>query len=143
MEYPGPQGVRIGIAGGEVGGPLGLSDGVGVTATVQGDLALDELAPALPLLPAASRATCTGDAPEMGDIGPASELVCADLERRFAGATLAVEDRWIHSPTAVSVQTTVDGAPVPMRYELIGHRWRLDAGSAAPAGLQARPWAGR
>jgi hypothetical protein len=82
----------------------------------------------LSMLPVAvgAQATCVTDAPEIGDIGPSSELVCGQLEDRFAGAELAVEGRSIHSPTAVSVVASVDGRPVLLRYELSGYTWRLD-----------------
>ena len=74
----------------------------------------------------AAQATCVSDPPEIGDTGPASELVCSELERRFPNAALAVAGRSIHSPTEVSVMTEVDGLPVLMHYELSGYSWRLD-----------------
>jgi len=81
----------------------------------------------LSMLPVAvsARATCMPDAPEIGDIGPSSEVVCRQLESHFAGAKLAVQGRAIHSPTDVSVLTSVDGTPVRMGYELTGYTWRL------------------
>ncbi|MCF7992398.1 MAG: hypothetical protein K9M02_18315 [Thiohalocapsa sp.] len=90
--------------------------------------------------PPAALAACATDPPEFGDIGPSSELVCADLQQRFDGVHLAVEDRSIHSPTSVSVQTSVDGDPVLMRYELVGHRWRLDAGGDATTAEAQTLW---
>lgn len=57
-------------------------------------------------------AGCLVDAPEIGDIGPSSELVCQQLERRFPGSTLAVEGRGIHSPETVTVQASVNSEPV-------------------------------
>lgn len=90
----------------------------------------------LALLPPSfvAHATCTNDPPEVGDIGPASELVCAALQRRYGDTELAVEGRSIHSPNAISVHASVNGAAVPMRYELVGHQWRLDAGGATAVG---------
>jgi hypothetical protein len=81
----------------------------------------------LSMLPvaASAQATCMSDAPEIGDIGPSSEVVCRQLESHFAGAKLAVQGRAIHSPTEVSVLTSVDGTPVRMGYELTGYTWRL------------------
>jgi hypothetical protein len=83
----------------------------------------------LAILPVAfgAQAVCVPDAAEMGDIGPDSDLVCGELERLYPGATLAVEDRTIHSPTEVSVVAAVDGAPMSLHYRLSGYRWRLDA----------------
>lgn len=83
----------------------------------------------LPLLPAAvaAQATCLTDAPEIGDIGPGSELVCDQLGERFTGAELAVEGRSIQSPTQVSVLASVEGTQLRMRYELIGYAWQLSA----------------
>lgn len=71
-------------------------------------------------------ATCMTDQPEIGDIGPDSELVCKELALRFPDAALAVEGRAIHSPTTVSVVASVDGKPVSLRYGLSGYSWRLD-----------------
>ena len=89
----------------------------------------------LSMLPVAvsAQAACVTDAPEIGDIGPSSEVVCDQLEGRFAGAVLAVEGRSIHSPTEVSVHTSVDGTPVRMRYELTGYTWHLNAAENSTA----------
>jgi hypothetical protein len=82
----------------------------------------------LSLLPIAAsvQATCINDAPEIGDIGPGSELVCRQLEGRFASADLVVLDRTIRSPADVTVRVSVDGTPVRMHYELIGYTWQLN-----------------
>jgi hypothetical protein len=82
----------------------------------------------LAILPVAfaTHAACLMDQPEMGDIGPSSQLVCTELERLFPGAALAVEGRAIHSPTVVSLYTSVNGKPLELRYDLSGYRWRLD-----------------
>ena len=83
----------------------------------------------LSMLPVAvsAQATCVPDAPEIGDIGPSSEVVCGQLDRRFSGTKSVVEGRAIHSPTEVSVRASVDGTPVRMGYELTGYTWRLTA----------------
>jgi hypothetical protein len=73
---------------------------------------------------ASAKATCLIDSPEIGDTGPGSELVCRQLEGRFASAHLAVLDRTIRSPTEVTVHTSVNGKPVPIQHELIGYTWR-------------------
>jgi len=82
----------------------------------------------LSLLPIAAsvQANCVTDSPELGDIGPGSELVCRQLEGRFATGDLAVLDRTIRSPTDVTVVVSVDGTPVQMHYELIGYTWQLN-----------------
>ena len=82
----------------------------------------------LTILPAsvAANATCINDRPEIGDIGPSSERVCETLELRFPDAALAVEDRSIQSPTAVSVAASVDGRPISLHYRLSGYTWQLD-----------------
>lgn len=82
----------------------------------------------LSLLPIAAsvQATCVTDTPEIGDIGPGSELVCRQLEGRFASADLAVLDRSIRSPTDVTLVVSVDGTPVKMHYGLIGYTWQLN-----------------
>ncbi len=93
----------------------------------------------LALLPLAfaTQAACLTDPPEMGDIGPSSNLVCAELERQFPGAALAVTGRAIHSPTAVSVGVSVDSQPMELRYDLSGYRWRLDQAGAGVADVPA------
>jgi hypothetical protein len=97
----------------------------------------------LSLLPitAGAQVTCITDAPEIGDIGPGSELVCRQLEGRFATADLAVLDRTIRSPTDVAVVVSVDGTPVRMHYELIGYTWRLNTAEQGAADAP-RPQAG-
>ncbi len=92
-----------------------------------------------------AQATCVPDAPEMGDIGPGSELVCRELEGRFPGAVLKVDGRTIYSPEAVAVVGAVDGRAVSLRYELSGYTWkRVETGVGSitvPApriGLQTR-----
>jgi hypothetical protein len=94
----------------------------------------------LAILPVAfgAQAACVLDAAEMGDIGPDSAIVCGELERLYPGATLAVENRTIHSPTEVSVVAAVDGAPISLRYHLSGYRWRLDA-AGTPISYVPRP----
>jgi hypothetical protein len=84
--------------------------------------------PALAILPLAfaAHAACAPDPPEIGDIGPSSELVCSALERQFPGAALTVLGRSIHSPTEVSVAASVDGRPVALRYKLSRYTWRLE-----------------
>lgn len=71
-------------------------------------------------------AICVNDPPEIGDIGPGSELVCKELALRFPEAALAVEGRSIHSPTTVAVVASVDGRPISLRYKLSGYSWQLD-----------------
>ena len=93
----------------------------------------------LALLPVAfaTQAACLTDPPEMGDIGPSSQLVCAELERQFPGAALAVTGRAVHSPTAMSVDVSVGGRPMELRYDLSGYRWRLDGSAAGSADVAA------
>lgn len=83
----------------------------------------------LPLIVGLSFATfegfamCTPDAPEIGDIGPVSELVCRDLEQRFPDSTTAVENRTIRSPERVEILVSVDGEPMVVGYALDGFVW--------------------
>lgn len=91
-----------------------------------------------------ANASCTIDAPEVGDIGPSSELVCHELESRFPASTLAVESRNIHSPEKVSVRASVNGEPVTLGYELAGFAWSPTEGGPGadndlgPNGLSLR-----
>jgi hypothetical protein len=93
----------------------------------------------LSILPAALavQADCITDAPEIGDVGPSSELVCAELQRRFPGAELAVEGRTIHAADAVSVQALRDGTPLTLRYTLAGYVWQSDGAGAEIADIPA------
>lgn len=52
---------------------------------------------------------CTPDPPEIGDIGPVSELVYRDLEQRFPESIAAVANRTIPSSERVEVLVSVDG----------------------------------
>jgi len=82
-----------------------------------------------------AHAACVPDPPELGDIGPSSELVCDRLEHQFPGAPTAVTGRSIHSPTQVSVFASVNGRRVSLDYELFGYRWELDEATARVADL--------
>jgi hypothetical protein len=84
----------------------------------------------LPLIACLSFATfeglamCTPDPPEIGDIGPISELVCQDLEQRYPDSITAVENRTIRSPERVEVLVSVDGESMILGYELEGFVWK-------------------
>lgn len=93
----------------------------------------------LSLLPAAvgAHATCVTDAPEIGDIGPGSDLVCDQLRDQFPGAALAVENRVISSPTSVSVIASVNRAPIHLRYDLSGYVWDLTSTDTGMADNEA------
>jgi hypothetical protein len=86
------------------------------------------------LLSTGAGAVCTPDAPEIGDIGPDSTLVCRELERRFPDALSAVEDRTIRAADVVAVKVSVDGRPMVLQYSLTGFDWTL---TAAEDGLAA------
>jgi hypothetical protein len=77
-----------------------------------------------------ANAGCLIDAPEIGDIGPSSEIVCRELERRFPGSILTVEGRSIHSAQEVSVQASVNSEPVALTYSLDGFAWHPSDRSA-------------
>ena len=64
-------------------------------------------------------ATCTPDAPEIGDIGPDSQRVCEQLASQFPQSDIAILDRSIHSPEAVSVMVSLDGRQQSLEYQLI------------------------
>jgi hypothetical protein len=95
----------------------------------------------LAILPVAvgAHATCLTDPPEMGDIGPSSELVCNGLQHRFPGAALVVEGRSIRSPTEVAVVASVDGKRVSLHYELAGYAWQLAETGSRIADVSAAP----
>ena len=79
--------------------------------------------PAL-LLCASAHATCVTDSPELGDIGPASELICAHLERRSPDADIAIVERKIQSGEIVHVTVEVDGKRESRMYRLQGADWQ-------------------
>jgi hypothetical protein len=86
----------------------------------------------------AAHAACVPDPPEIGDIGPSSELVCSALERQFPGAALTVLGRSIHSPTEVSVAASVNGKPIALRYKLSRYTWRLGRDGSRIAAVPKR-----
>lgn len=86
-----------------------------------------------------AHANCSTDAPEIGDIGPDSIVVCNQLQERFPAAALAVGNRLIHSPTQVSVLASIDGRPIRLRYDLARFVWQLnDAESSLIDAAEAR-----
>ena len=78
---------------------------------------------------------CSPDQPEIGDIGPSSEVVCRELQQRFPDAPSAVEDRIIVSPNAVTIRVSVDGVERSLDYALEGFTWRLTTMEPAVATL--------
>jgi hypothetical protein len=72
-----------------------------------------------------SFAACLSDSPEMGDIGPDTQLVCTRLEAQYPQSDIAVVDRKIYSSSSVSLIVTVDGQTKSLEYELIGADWEL------------------
>lgn len=86
-----------------------------------------------------ANANCLTDGPEIGDVGPDSELVCNELVRQFPGATMAVENRFIHSPTEVTVTASVNGEPISLEYTLAGFTWGLNVAGTRTADTTARP----
>jgi hypothetical protein len=104
----------------------------------------------LPLIVGLSFATfegfamCTPDSPEIGDIGPVSELVCRDLEKRFPGAITAVENRTIRSPERVEILVSVDGESMVLGYALDGFVWEpLPLKDGTEEGIAAVETSGR
>jgi hypothetical protein len=90
---------------------------------------------AILLVAFAAHATCLKDPPEMGDIGPSSELVCTALAQLFPGAALTVVGRSIHSPTEVAVAASVNGRPIALRYKLSRYTWRLERSAGRTAAV--------
>jgi hypothetical protein len=103
-------------------------------------LALSASAMVLATLPgAAALGNCSPDKPEIGDIGPSSELVCETLERRFPGVSTAVENRTVLAPDAVKILVSVDGAPGTLDYRLDGFVWHLTTAETAVAAIPTTP----
>lgn len=74
-----------------------------------------------------AQACCLPDAPEIGDIGPASDIVCRDLEQRYPGSDIEITGRSIESQRDVAVTATLDGEPVSLPYQLTGFVWKTGA----------------
>jgi len=72
-----------------------------------------------------SFAACISVPPEIGDIGPDSQLICTRLEAGFPQKNIVVIDRKIHSPNSISVSVTVEGQSESLGYKLIGADWKL------------------
>jgi hypothetical protein len=74
----------------------------------------------------------------IGDIGPVSELVCTELERRFPDSITAVENRTIRSPCKVEILVSVDNKTMVLDYELAGFTWELDSRDEGFAAIATR-----
>ncbi|MCP3852888.1 MAG: hypothetical protein GY694_22070 [Gammaproteobacteria bacterium] len=72
-----------------------------------------------------SYGACISDSPEIGDIGPRSELVCDLLEPRVPNSKITILDRKIHSSNSVSVIVLLDGQSRTLEYKLKGADWEL------------------
>jgi len=73
----------------------------------------------------AAHAACLPDSPELGDIGPDSQLVCMMLESHSPNSKISVIDRKIQSHKRMSVIVDVDGRTESLNYTLIGADWIL------------------
>ena len=77
------------------------------------------------LFASATYGACESDSSEIGDTGPASQLVCKMLESRFPQAEVTIIDREIYSANKVSVIANVDSQEQFLTYQLVGADWRL------------------
>jgi len=73
----------------------------------------------------ASFAACLADSPEIGDIGPGSQLVCSVLVSRFPDSDITILDRKIESHNVISVIIAVDDQSNSLEYKLKGADWEL------------------
>jgi hypothetical protein len=71
-----------------------------------------------------SYAACLIDEPEMGDVGPASELVCESLAGFSRVGEVKIIDRDILAPDRVSIRVETLGRQIVLGYKLIGMEWR-------------------
>lgn len=78
----------------------------------------------LAVIPGA-HAACLQDSPEIGDIGPSSQLVCDLLEARFTQSDIAILDRKMHSRDTVAVIVAMNGQLQSLEYNLHGADWKL------------------
>lgn len=69
------------------------------------------------------QASCLAHEPEIGDIGPSGDRVCAALERDFPNANIHLFDQSIHSPTNVVFTVQIDGRPFSVEYQLENADW--------------------
>ena len=72
-----------------------------------------------------SAATCyINDNEELGDIGPAAELVCRQLEKQFGSdISISIDSRKILSANAVVIE--VSRRPYQIHYRLEGSNWKV------------------
>ena len=75
-----------------------------------------------------AQASCRADDPEICDIGPDGNRVCAALERDFPNANIHVYDQEIKSPSNVVVTARVDGRPFSVAYRLENADWTRSPG---------------
>ena len=81
------------------------------------------------VLLSSANAACLVDQPEIGDIGPASELVCESISNVSTNADIRIVDREIHSPDHVTVRVEHDGKMIGLDYQFAGFQWRYSAGT--------------
>lgn len=68
-------------------------------------------------------ASCRADTPEIGDIGPDGEVVCAALAHDFPRAEIQLYNRKIIAMDHVIVAAQIDDKPYSIDYRLVNADW--------------------
>lgn len=69
--------------------------------------------------------SCLPDPPELGDIGPDSNVVCQLLESWLPESNIAILDRNFPAYDTVSITVEVDGRHETIEYKLERADWKL------------------
>ncbi len=68
-------------------------------------------------------ATCIGDSIEIGDIGPATDQLCAVLQAKHPGHSITITNRHILSSEQVDIDYAVKQLEGHINYRLVGANW--------------------
>ncbi|MCU7802894.1 MAG: hypothetical protein KZQ96_06820 [Candidatus Thiodiazotropha sp. (ex Lucinoma borealis)] len=72
------------------------------------------------------QAVCLVDTLELGDIGPASQLVCDSIASFYPGKQIEIIDREISSQRDVTILLSIEKQHHTLSYQLVGADWKLN-----------------
>jgi hypothetical protein len=78
---------------------------------------------ALLLTTTGAYAACIGDSLEIGDIGPAADLLCSSLDAKHPGQTVEITQRHVQSGERISIDYSVSQQKHQVDYRLVGADW--------------------
>ncbi|MCU7932242.1 MAG: hypothetical protein KZQ90_15680 [Candidatus Thiodiazotropha sp. (ex Codakia rugifera)] len=72
------------------------------------------------------QAVCPVDIQEIGDIGPASQLVYDTIASFYPGRLVEIFDREISSQRSVTILLSIEKQHHTLSYQLVGADWKLN-----------------